>query len=109
MRGVAYDATLYSYRVDADGDGTFEALNTDSQLAAVARRHITDNIHVSNNSWGSAAPVTAYTNSQVRSSYRRSIAAFADAQAAGTLFVFAAGNSGNSEVSEEAGLPYHAP
>ena len=109
MRGVAYDATLYSYRVDADGDGTFEALNTDSQLAAVARRHITDNIHVSNNSWGSAAPVTAYTNSQVRSSYRRSIAAFADAQAAGTLFVFAAGNSGNSEVSIDDGLPYHAP
>ena len=109
MRGVAYDATLYSYRVNADGDGTFEALNTDSQLAAVARRHITDNIQVSNNSWGSATPVTANTTSQVRSIYSRSISAFADAQAAGTLFVFAAGNSGNSEVSEEAGLPYHAP
>ena len=109
MRGVAYDATLYSYRVDADGDGTFEALNTDSQLAAVARRHITDNIHVSNNSWGSATAVTAYTTSQMRSIYSRSISAFADAQAAGTLFVSAAGNSGNSEVSEEAGLPYHAP
>ena len=109
MRGVAYDATLYSYRVNADGDGTFEALNTDSQLAAVARRHITDNIHVSNNSWGSATAVTAYTTSQMRSIYSRSISAFADAQAAGTLFVFAAGNSGNSEVSEEAGLPYHAP
>ena len=109
MRGVAYDATLYSYRVDADGDGTFEALNTDSQLAAVARRHITDNIHVSNNSWGSATAVTAYTTSQMRSIYSRSISAFADAQAAGTLFVFAAGNSGNSEVSEEAGLPYRAP
>ena len=54
MRGVAYDATLYSYRVDADGDGTFEALNTDSRTAAVARRHITDNIQVSNNSWGTA-------------------------------------------------------
>ena len=106
MRGVAYDATLYSYRVDADGDGTFEALNTDSRLAAVARRHITDNIHVSNNSWGSATPVTAYTNSQMRSGYSRSIAAFADAQAAGTLFVFAAGNS---EVSISGGLPYHAP
>ena len=109
MRGVAYDATLYSYRVDADGDGTFEALNTDSQLAAVARRHITDNIHVSNNSWGSATAVTAYTTSQMRSIYSRSISAFADAQAAGTLFVFAAGNSGNSEVSEEAVLPYRAP
>ena len=109
MRGVAYDATLYSYRVDADGDGTFEALNTDSQLAAVARRHITDNIHVSNNSWGSATAVTAYTTSQMRSIYSRSISAFADAQAAGTLFVFAAGNSGNSEVSIDDGLPYHAP
>ena len=109
MRGVAYDATLYSYRVDADGDGTFEALNTDSRTAAVARRHITDNIQVSNNSWGRKGDVTSYTNSQVRSSYRRSIAAFADAQAAGTLFVFAAGNSGNSEVSIDGGLPYHAP
>ena len=109
MRGVAYDATLYSYRVDADGDGTFEALNTDSQLAAVARRHITDNIQVSNNSWGRKGTVTNYTTSQVRSSYRSSISAFADAQAAGTLFVFAAGNSGNSEVSISGGLPYHAP
>ena len=109
MRGVAYDATLYSYRVDADGDGTFEALNTDSRTAAVARRHITDNIQVSNNSWGRKGDVTSYTNSQVRSSYRLSIAAFADAQAAGTLFVFAAGNSGNSEVSIDDGLPYHAP
>ncbi|MDB4236038.1 S8 family serine peptidase [Planktomarina temperata] len=106
MRGVAYDATLYSYRVDADGDGTFEALNTDSRTAAVARRHITDNIQVSNNSWGRKGDVTSYTNSQVRSSYRLSIAAFADAQAAGTLFVFAAGNS---EVSIDDGLPYHAP
>ncbi|MDA8830303.1 S8 family serine peptidase [Planktomarina temperata] len=109
MRGVAYDATFYSYRVDADGDGTFEALNTDSRTAAVARRHITDNIQVSNNSWGRKGDVTSYTNSQVRSSYRLSIAAFADAQAAGTLFVFAAGNSGNSEVSIDDGLPYHAP
>ncbi|MDC1440291.1 S8 family serine peptidase [Planktomarina temperata] len=109
MRGVANDATLYSYRVDADGDGTFEALNTDSRTAAVARRHITDNIQVSNNSWGRKGDVTSYTNSQVRSSYRLSIAAFADAQAAGTLFVFAAGNSGNSEVSIDGGLPYHAP
>ena len=109
MRGVAYDATLYSYRVDADGDGTFEALNTDSRTAAVARRHITDNIQVSNNSWGRKGTVTNYTTSQVRSSYRSSISAFADAQAAGTLFVFVAGNSGNSEVSISGGLPYHAP
>ena len=109
MRGVAYDATLYSYRVDADGDGTFEALNTDSQTAAVVRRHITDNIQVSNNSWGRKGAVTSYTTSQVRSTYRRSIAAFADAQAAGTLFVVAAGNSGNSEVSISGGLPFHAP
>jgi subtilisin family serine protease len=109
MRGVAYDATLYSYRVDADGDGTFEALNTDSRTAAVARRHITDNIQVSNNSWGRKGTVANYTTSQVRSSYRSSISAFADAQAAGTLFVFAAGNSGNSEVSISGGLPYHAP
>ena len=41
--------------------------------------------------------------------YRRSIAVIADAQAAGTLFVFAAGNSGNSEVSIDGGLPFHAP
>ena len=109
MRGVAYDATLYSYRVDADGDGGFEALNTDSNLAAVARRHITDSIRVSNNSWGSNASVTSYPSSQVRSDFRQSISAFADAQAAGTLFVFAAGNSGASEVSIDGGLPHHAP
>ena len=109
MRGVAYDATLYSYRVDADGDGVFEAMSSNSDFAAVARRHITDGIHVSNNSWGSTSSVTSFTASQARSNFRRSISAYDDAQAAGTLFVFAAGNSGNTEVSIDAGLPYHAP
>ena len=111
MRGVAYDATLYSYRVDADGDGTFEALNTDSRTCSgrappYHRQHPSLKQQLGH---GNSGDVTSYTNSQVRSSYRRSIAAFADAQAAGTLFVFAAGNSGNSEVSIDAGLPYHAP
>ena len=109
MRGVAYHATLYSYRVDADGDGVFEAMSSDSDFAAVAWRHITDGIHVSNNSWGSTSSVTSFTASQARSNFRRSISAYDDAQVAGTLFGFAAGNSGNAEVSIDAGLPYHAP
>lgn len=53
--------------------------------------------------------MTSFTASQARSNFRRSISAYDDAQVAGTLFGFAAGNSGNAEVSIDAGLPYHAP
>ena len=69
MRGVAYDATLYDYKVDNDGVDGLEGLATDSQIAAVFNRHVTDNIHVSNNSWGSGTPVTVDTEAVVRAIY----------------------------------------
>ena len=41
MRGVAYDATLYSYRV-ANDSGTLSGLNSDSKKATVFNQHVTD-------------------------------------------------------------------
>jgi subtilase-type serine protease len=109
MRGVAYDATLYSYKTDNDGDSGLEALSSDSNRGAVFDRHVTDNIQVSNNSWGGSTSVTAYSqgHSTVLSTYSATIAAAKSAQSNGTLIVFAAGNNVRSESDLIGALPYH--
>ena len=89
MRGVAYDATLYDYKwLNSAGSVSI----TDSNMATLFNRHVTDNIAVSNNSWGLDTAVTSVTSSAVASAYPSTIAALKAAQANGTLFVFAAGN-----------------
>jgi subtilase-type serine protease len=109
MRGVAYDSILYSYKVDNDGDSGLEALSTDSQIGTVFDRHVTDNIQVSNNSWGGSTSVTAYSqgSSTVLSDYSQTIAAAKSAQSNGTLIVFAAGNDQRSQSDLIGALPYH--
>ncbi|MDA9776563.1 S8 family serine peptidase [Paracoccaceae bacterium] len=107
MRGVAYDANLFSYKVDSDGDISLEGVSTDTQLATLFDQHVTDNIKVSNNSWGSSTFVTALSTSATMALTTQSRAAIKAAQANGTLFVFSAGNSGNLQPSVTGALPYH--
>ena len=107
MRGVAYDATLYSYKTDNDGDSGLEALSTDSQIASVFNRHVTDGIKVSNNSWGGSTPITSYSSATWLSASSASRAAFKSAQDNGSLIVFSAGNSGLANPSAYAGTPYY--
>ena len=109
MRGVAYDATLYDYKwLNSAGSVSI----TDSNMTTLYNRHVTDNIAVSNNSWGVDTAVTAVTSSWVSSNYPSTIAALKAAQANGTLFVFSAGNgvggnSGSTQPELLAALPYH--
>ena len=105
MRGVAYDASLYSYRV-ANDSGTLSGVNTDSNRAAVFNQHVTDNIRVSNNSWGSTATATSYSEATLRSLYSNTISALRSAQQNGTVFVFSAGNDGKYNAQLMGGLPY---
>ena len=107
MRGVAYDATLYDYKVDNDGVDGLEGLATDTQIAAVFNRHVTDNIDVSNNSWGSGIPVTLETEAVIRALYPNTIAAIRAAQTNGTLIVFSAGNDQDLQPDSSGALPYH--
>ena len=107
MRGVAYDATLYSYKLDNDGDGGLEGIETDAKVAAVYNKHVTDNIKVSNNSWGSSAEITDYTSSAWLSLTSASRSALKSAQDNGTLIIFSAGNSGDNNPSSTAGTPYY--
>ena len=94
MRGVAYEATLYDYRVANDA-GSYVGLSGDSGKAAVFNQHVTDNIRVSNNSWGVAGvEINDVTESWLRSNYSQTITAAKAAIDNGTLFVFAAGNDG---------------
>jgi|GEM_PF-263753 len=107
MRGVAYDANLYDYKADNDGADGLEAITTDSQIAAVFNRHVTDNIHVSNNSWGSGTSVAADTEAGIRALYPNTIAAIRAAQANGTLIVFSAGNDQDLQPDSSGAMPYH--
>ena len=106
MRGVAYDASLFSYKL-SDDTGALIATATDASTAAVFNQHITDNIRVSNNSWGVTTSVTALSTPTALALTTQSRAAIKAAQANGTLFVFSAGNSGNLQPSVTGALPYH--
>jgi subtilase-type serine protease len=109
MRGVAYDATLYSYKLlDDSGSATM----TDALYASIFNRHVTDSIKVSNNSWGTPAQITSYTSAYFTTYRPLMTAAAQSAVTAGTIFVWAAGNSSTttSRVANpimEAGLPYY--
>lgn len=107
MRGLAYEANLFDYKTDNDGDGGLEALGGDSSVAAIFNRHVTDNINVSNNSWGFGTSVTGLSSAAARSAYSESIAAIKAAQSNGTLIVFAAGNNSRTQPDIAGGLPYH--
>lgn len=105
MRGVAYDAILYSYKIGNDS-GALVGVNSDARWEAVVKQHTTDSIKVSNNSWGSNAAITSYTEAQLRANYPLTIAAYQNAVSNGTIFVWAAGNHGRTQVTPEGGLPY---
>lgn len=105
MRGVAYNATLYDYRVAVNGN-SFTGVDTDSERKIVFDQHVTDDIKVSNNSWGSATKIGNYSESWIRSNFANTISSLRSAQQNGTVFVWAAGNSGYLDASRESGLPY---
>lgn len=105
MRGFAYDSTLYSYKIGDDA-GTLTGVDTDAKWAQVVNRHTTDSIKVSNNSWGSTTSITSVTEGQLRATYPLTVAAYQSAVSNGTIFVWAAGNSGLTQVNAQAGLPY---
>jgi len=94
MRGVAYNATLYDYKVDNDGDSSLEGLSGDAAIASIFNQHVTDGINVSNNSWGGSTSITATTAAAIRATYSSTISAMRSAQSNGTLIIFAAGNNG---------------
>ena len=106
MRGVAYDATLFDYKTDNDGDSGLEAISSDSAIASIFNQHVTDNINVSNNSWGLGSSITGYSAATLRASFPNTISALTAAKNNGTLLVFAAGNDSNAEVDYAGGLPY---
>lgn len=112
MQGIAYDATLYSYKTDNDGDIEFEGLSSDATVASVFTRHVTDNIDVSNNSWGmGSATIDNVGSSTIRSLWGSTISAMSSAQTNGSLLVFAAGNGGDydtaiNEANYFSAMPY---
>ena len=107
MRGMAYDATLYSYKMDNDGDSGLEYASSDSNIANVFNQHVTDNIHVSNNSWGAATEINTFTEAGLRALLPNTITAMRAAQNNGTIIIYASGNDTQNQVGYFGGLPYH--
>lgn len=107
MRGVAYDANLFDYKTDNDGDSGLEAISGDASIAAIFNRHVPDNIRVSNNSWGGSTSVIRDSSAVVRAAFPQTIAALKAAQSNGALIVFAAGNNGRTQPDLYGGLAYH--
>ena len=105
MRGVAYDSTLYSYRV-ANDSGSLTGVTSDSKRALLYNQHVSDNIKVSNNSWVTSGYATTYNESTLRSAYAQTISALRSAQQNGTVFVFATGNDGAVQARLFGSLPY---
>ena len=106
MRGVAYNADIYSYKI-FDDDGVSTGISTDSKWATMIDYHTTDGIKISNNSWGSTQYDTDdLTTSTITLNIPLAVAAYKAAVANGTIFVFSAGNAGWAETNYQAGLPY---
>ncbi len=106
VRGVAYDATLYDYKVDNDGDLVLEGLSSDAAIASIFNQHVTDNIKVSNNSWGGSTAITSVSEATLRANYGSTITAMRAAQNNGTIIIFASGNDSRSEPDSWGGAPY---
>ena len=83
-----------------------EGLSSDAAIASIFNRHVTDNIKVSNNSWGGSTAITSASESAIRASYPSTITAMRAAQNNGTIIVFASGNDSRSEVDSWGGSPY---
>ena len=104
MRGVAYDSNLFSYRI-ANNSGSISL--TDSQWASMVDTHRSQNIDVSNNSWGSSSiEINEVTTSDITSSYGNTVTAYQNAVSAGTIFVWATGNNYGIQPSWQSGMPY---
>jgi len=117
-RGVAYDATLYSYRIGNSTNATPVGSDSTAKLTTIFNQHATDLIKVSNNSWGSdtttasdidpaAAPQSGRPDTGRdywfwNASYG-TLAAAQSAVRSGTIFVWATGNSGKTQPSEQVG------
>ena len=104
MRGVAYDSNLFSYRIANDA-GAISL--TDGQWASMINTHRSQNIDVSNNSWGSrTVEIDEISASTINSLYGSSVTAFQNAVNSGTIFVWSTMNNQRSQPSWQAGLPY---
>ena len=104
MRGVAYDSNLFSYRIANDA-GAISL--TDGQWASMIDTHRSQNIDVSNNSWGDISiEINEVTTSDITSSFGNTVTAYQNAVSSGTIFVWSTGNNYGTQPSWQSGMPY---
>jgi hypothetical protein len=102
-QGVAYDATLYSYKLTDTGPINY----TDAQLAALINRQVADGVEISNNSWGGSPYVGSFAASTYMNSRPLIRNAYRNAVNNGVIFVFSAGNEGRTQVAMQGGAAHY--
>jgi len=106
MHGVAYEAKILPLRI-INAAGTVSI--SDTQLGAAIDFSTNSGVRINNHSWGSTTAITTVTAAQISAAMPQALAAFQRAAAAGSIQVFAAGNSALTQPSYQAGLPYRFP
>lgn len=104
-QGVAYDATIFSYKLS----NASSIVYSDAELAQLINQQVTDGIQIANNSWGGSTHVGSFAGSVYLAGRPQIRAAYRNAVAAGVTFVFAAGNSARNEVEMHAGAAFYDP
>lgn len=105
MHGVAYNAQVIPYRVFSNAGIAL----TEPELADAFDRAVAADAKVVNNSWGTGVSIVDVSKSDIETDTPNMLAAWQDATAAGVAIVFAAGNDGFDDVSQEAGAPLYFP
>ncbi len=103
MHGIAYNSTILNLKV-INAAGSVTA--TDAEIGNSASRAYDAGAMIINNSWGSTTAITSVTAAQLNASIPDSISGYKTYVANGGVVVWAAGNSGLTQVSYQAGLPY---
>ena len=104
MHGVAYNAKIIPYKITNDAGSV---ITTDAEIADAYSRATAKGSRIFNNSWGSTATITSVTKSWLDTNIPLALSQTQSSIDSGTVFVWAAGNSGYTESSYQAGLPYY--
>ncbi len=106
MHGVAYEAKIIPYKIT---NAAGSVITTDAEIADAYSRATAKGSRIFNNSWGSTATITSVTKSWLDANIPLALSQAQSSIDSGAVFVWAAGNSGHTEVAYEPGLPYYYP
>ena len=109
IQGIAPDTEIVSYRI-LNENGIFGSKTGNQMLPPIMTDVQARGIKIINNSWSSYYEVNDFSGSVIETALDDELQSYrAVATESGPVFVWAAGNGSDNEVSVRSGLPYHFP